>query len=214
MRIRLTDLISKRVIFFGLTILISVITVVSQQVPGTGETDVPTTFDKEFLTPKVPDKQKKRIKELMRHEAEALVKLGYDVATDRNGEVVVVTIPASRLFAPNETELSSSANTVLHNFMAYLRHPGKYKMLLKMHSDNTGSEQYNFDISEARVKAVHEYFNSKNSGNALLYEFYAGASEPLVAENSRINREKNRRLEIFLLPGPDMVQSQKQKSKK
>lgn len=184
----------------------------AQTVHNYGQEEI--TFDQDFMTPKVPDKQKKHIREFMRHEATALIKLGYNVATDRGGEVIVVTIPAERLFLPNETELLHSAHEILDNFLIYMRHPGKYKMLLKMHSDNTGSERYNYELTDNRIASLYDFFDAKIPDASFLNGYPSGDTEPLKPNDSRDNRKANRRLEIFIQPGPDMIQNAKNKSKK
>ena len=61
------------------------------------------------------------------------------VETYRNKEVLLVTIPASKLFAPNEVEVRKDASSLLAPLKRYLREPDMYRVLLVMHTDNTGS---------------------------------------------------------------------------
>ena len=63
------------------------------------------TLDETLLLPDVPAKQSAYVTSYMKREAKALQKMGYKVETTRKGEVVIATIPASSLFAPNDTEL-------------------------------------------------------------------------------------------------------------
>ena len=64
------------------------------------------------------------------------------VETYRNKEVLLITIPASKLFAPNEVEVRKEAASLLAPLKRHLREPDMYRVLLVMHTDNTGSEKY------------------------------------------------------------------------
>ncbi|MDE5934942.1 MAG: hypothetical protein K2G95_04140, partial [Muribaculaceae bacterium] len=90
--------------------------------------------------PTVPEKQRKFIADYMLREAQNILKQGYRVETERQGEVVVVTIPASKLFAPNSTELEVSGQKLIEPFTAYLKTAGRFKVIVAVHSDDTGSE--------------------------------------------------------------------------
>ena len=75
-------------------------------------------------------------------------KNGCTVETYRNKEVLLITIPASKLFAPNETELRREAASLLAPLKRYLKDPDMYRVLLVMHTDNTGSEGYRDNLTE------------------------------------------------------------------
>ncbi|MDE6638264.1 MAG: hypothetical protein K2K32_08540, partial [Muribaculaceae bacterium] len=72
----------------------------------------------------------------------------------RKKEVILITIPASYLFAPNSTELSDRASKYLKPIMRYMKDPDMFRVLFVMHTDNTGSLQYRDNITADRVDAV------------------------------------------------------------
>ena len=74
------------------------------------------TLDETLLLPDVPAKQSVYVTAYMKREAKALQKMGYKVETTRKGEVVIATIPADLLFAPNDTTLLQSASEQLQPF--------------------------------------------------------------------------------------------------
>lgn len=130
---------------------------------------------------------------------------GCSVETYRNKEVLLVTIPASRLFAPNETELRSGAEDFLKPLRRYLKEPDMYRVLIVMHTDNTGSEQYRDYITEERASAVFDWFVESGADTSYLFSYSYSDEMPLVPNNSIENREKNRRLEVYLVPGEKML---------
>ncbi len=129
----------------------------------------------------------------------------------RNGEVLVVTIPADDLFMPNDTVLSSGASSVLTIFKRYLKDPDMYWVVLDMHTDNTGSEVYTDNLSLQRVNAVFDWFDDQDCETRYLFPTASGAAEPLAGNNneSMAQRRQNRRLEILLIPGLKMVEEAK-----
>ena len=136
-------------------------------------------------------------------------KNGCTVETYRNKEVLLVTIPASALFAPNDTVLRKSAATLLSPLRRYLKEPDMYRVLMVMHTDNTGSELYREQLTEKRSQAVHEWFVNQGADTSYLFPYAFGDDMPLVENNSMSNREKNRRLEVYLMPGKKMLEQAK-----
>ena len=132
-------------------------------------------------------------------------KNGSSVETFRNKEVLLVTIPASKLFGPNETELRHGADAMLAPLKRYLKDPDMYRVLMVMHTDNTGSEKYRDYITEERAASVFDWFASQGVETKYLFPYAMGDEMPLVRNNSMENRDKNRRLEVYLMPGKKML---------
>ena len=128
------------------------------------------------------------------------------VETYRNKEVLLVTIPASKLFMPNETTLRQGAGALLSPIKRYLKDPDMYRVLMVMHTDNTGSEAYRDNITEERAEAVFDWFRDQHVNTKYLFPYAYGDEMPLVENNTMENRSRNRRLEIYLMPGRRMVE--------
>ncbi|MDE7402606.1 MAG: OmpA family protein [Muribaculaceae bacterium] len=136
-------------------------------------------------------------------------KSGCTVETYRNKEVLLVTIPAANLFAPNDTVLRQEASVYLAPFKRYLKDPDMYRVLMVMHTDNTGSETYRDKLTEERSKAIADWYADSGSDTTYLFPYAFGDDMPLVENNSMSNREKNRRLEVYLVPGKKMLEQAK-----
>lgn len=134
---------------------------------------------------------------------------GCSIDAIRNREILVVTIPAKLLFGPNSTELLETADSYLAPFKRYLKEPDMYRVLAVMHTDNTGSDQYREDITVARAEAVSEWFENSGVNTDYLFPFAMSDDIPLVPNDSFVNRDKNRRLEIYLVPGEKMLEKAK-----
>ncbi|MDE7410345.1 MAG: OmpA family protein [Muribaculaceae bacterium] len=127
----------------------------------------------------------------------------------RKKEVILITIPASELFAPNSSELSAAASRYLTPVKRYMKDPDMFRVLLVMHTDNTGSSQYRDNITADRVDAVTSWFEEQGADTSFTFSYAFGDESPLVPNTSIENRDKNRRLEIYLMPGAKMLEEAK-----
>lgn len=128
------------------------------------------------------------------------------VETFRNREVLVITIPAHLLFDPNSTQLKAGSEEWLLPIRRYLKDPDMFRVMLVMHTDNTGSEQYRDQLTLDRVDAVFDWFEEVGADTRFLFPYAMSDERPLVDNTSMENRDKNRRLEIYLVPGTKMVE--------
>lgn len=167
------------------------------------------SLDENLETPEIRnDKQAAKIQEFQYDIAVAFSLSNYDVEVMRDGEVIVITIPASQLFGPNDTVVTKVGQELLKPFLRMIKNPGFYKMLLVMHSDNTGSQVYTLNLTRQRVNAIYDWFDENGSVDYVV-PYALGDTEPLVDNNSFENRKTNRRLEIYLVPEKTMLQQAK-----
>lgn len=168
--------------------------------------DLPTlTVDENLLIPELDKKQKTQARKIQKLEAERLQKTdGLNVELIRDEEVIHVTIAASLLFAPNETALLGSSDPLLRAILPCMRVPDYYHILLVMHSDDTGNEEYNYNLTTERVSTVFDWFDNFGECVDYVVPYAAGSAEPLVPNNTVAGRATNRRLEIFIIPAEAM----------
>lgn len=129
-----------------------------------------------------------------------------NVEAFRNKEVLLVTIPAHLLFDPNETTLKTGAQEYLAPIKRYLKEPDMFRVMLVMHTDNTGSAEYRDKITVERVNSVFDWFEESGANTKYLFSYALGDDMPLKPNDSMDNRRQNRRLEIYLVPGQKMVE--------
>ena len=167
------------------------------------------SLDENLLSPEIKnEKQAEKIRDYQYEIAVAFSRSNYDVEIMREDEVIVITIPASQIFAPNDTVVSKVGEELLKPFLRMIKNPGFYKMLLVMHSDNTGSQEYTLNLTRQRVNAVYDWFDENGSVDYVV-PYALGDTDPLVDNNSVEHRKTNRRLEIFLVPEKTMIQQAK-----
>ncbi|MBR7012275.1 MAG: OmpA family protein [Muribaculaceae bacterium] len=167
------------------------------------------SLDENLATPVIKNsKQADKIQDFQYDMAIAFKRTNYEVEIMRNDEVIVITIPASQLFEPNDTVLSPLGETQLKPFLRMIKNPGFYKMILVMHSDNTGSSEYTLNLTRQRVNAIFDWFDENGSVDYVV-PYALGENDPVVDNNSVENRKRNRRLEIYLVPEKTMIQQAK-----
>lgn len=127
----------------------------------------------------------------------------------RNKEVLLITIPAHLLFDANATQLNSNADNYLVPIKRYLKNPDMFRVMLVMHTDNTGSEEYRDNLTLQRVNSVFDWFEEEGCNTQYLFSYALGDEMPLKSNDSMENRRANRRLEIYLVPGEKMVEQAK-----
>ena len=142
------------------------------------------SLDENLETPVIKnDKQADKIQDYQIDMAVAFKKSNYEVEIMRDDEVIVITIPASQLFEANDTVLTALGEAQLKPFLRMIKNPGFYKLLLVMHSDNTGSSDYTLNLTRQRVNAVFDWFDENGSVDYVV-PYALGETDPIVDNNS------------------------------
>ncbi|WP_289858031.1 OmpA family protein [uncultured Muribaculum sp.] len=176
-----------------------------QNIPETDPHDY--SLDENLLVPAVPQKLHEAVTRHMNSTAKKLAQRKLEkIETLRNGEVIVATIGTDGLFAPNDTIPRKEADELLRPYYNLLNLPGYYKIVMALHTDNTGSEQYTDYLSEARINEIYNLMASHTDNEGQLIPYALGASDPLLPNDSQNNRATNRRLEIFIVPDKLLIE--------
>ncbi len=174
---------------------------ISAEQPSATFDPMAVNIEENIAHPSVPAKNSAAVSNEMNHLGNTLREKGFSVDMVRKGEVVMVTIPCSKLFAPNSLVLSPSAESILASLEPYIKRSDKYKVILAAHSDNTGDEMYAERITAARANAIDEYFfKVYGDKDTEIIPYGLGADEPIAPNSGIANREKNRRIEIYFVP--------------
>jgi chemotaxis protein MotB len=118
-------------------------------------------------------------------------------------EGLVITLSGSLLFEPGKTDLRPEASDVLGR-LASIMEPVPGKIRIEGHTDNipisTPDIPSNWELSTGRAASVLRYFSETLGVAADRFEI-AGYAEfrPVVPNDTRENRAKNRRVEIILM---------------
>lgn len=97
-------------------------------------------------------------------------------------------------FALNSAELTEEGRRILDEVVENLKRLQFVSGTVIGHTDSTGSEAYNQQLSERRARTVAEYLQAKGIGVGRLEVMGAGESEPIADNATAEGRALNRRV--------------------
>jgi outer membrane protein OmpA-like peptidoglycan-associated protein len=74
------------------------------------------------------------------------------------------------------------------------------KVLIIGHTDDRGSDSYNYKLSEKRAKAVAQIFKDAGVKGENIYFYGLGETKPIASNKTSVGQGKNRRVEIVEAP--------------
>lgn len=128
----------------------------------------------------------------------------------REGEGIIVKFDSGILFDVNKTDLKSAAQSNLQNLAKSLSANPETNIMIIGHTDNTGSDSYNMDLSVRRAEAVKSYVVSNGVAGSRLTTQGKGEGEPIGDNNTEAGRAQNRRVEIVIVANEQMKQEARQ----
>jgi len=103
-------------------------------------------------------------------------------------------------FPDGSAEISSGSNITLQSFAEILAASPQASAIIEGHTDNSGEEPYNFDLSMRRAMAARDVLVSRYQISAgRLRTMGAGSSAPRESNSTSSGRAHNRRVEIRIV---------------
>jgi outer membrane protein OmpA-like peptidoglycan-associated protein len=125
---------------------------------------------------------------------------GTDVRVIRQGDDLVLNMPSGITFATNESSIQPQFRTTLDQVADVLRQYNQTYVDVYGHTDSTGSDSYNLDLSQRRATAVADYLTMRGVQSARLGTRGFGESQPIASNDTEAGKAANRRVEIKLVP--------------
>lgn len=131
-----------------------------------------------------------------------------DIAVNIKETVVMISISDKMLFNTGSYRLSSKANGILEKLADVINSEVSIDVMVEGHTDsrtiNTDKIADNWDLSVLRATSVVRRLQNKYNVNPeQLIASGRSSYQPLVTNDSRENRSKNRRTRIILMPNID-----------
>jgi outer membrane protein OmpA-like peptidoglycan-associated protein len=123
---------------------------------------------------------------------------GVDVV--RQGDNITLDMPGNVTFAHDSASLNTEFNSVLNKVAETLREYDKTVIEVAGHTDSTGSDQYNQQLSERRASSVAQYLSAQGVPSARMVTVGAGEAHPVASNDTPDGRAQNRRVEITIVP--------------
>ncbi|MCC8402588.1 OmpA family protein [Paraburkholderia sp. MMS20-SJTN17] len=112
-----------------------------------------------------------------------------------------VTIDNLSLFDAGKTTLKSGAEPRLKSVLELIRANPDKRILIAGHTDNVGTSTANQTLSEARARAIRDWFVNSESLPVTRFAIQGyGDTRPIASNASSDGRAANRRVEITLVP--------------
>lgn len=116
---------------------------------------------------------------------------------DAQGCVIEQTIVMRDItFEFNSSRLTSNAQRLMENVVAFLRNDPDAKIVISGHTDSIGSEAYNLKLSQERANEVRDYLIGYGIDASRLTALGFGKSRPIASNDTDSGRELNRRVEF------------------
>lgn len=135
----------------------------------------------------------KQIRELRESTA------GSGIDVTESGDGILLNLP-DVTFAVDSTEISPAFQSALSRVaQSMIQYPDSLVDVYG-HTDSTGSDQYNLDLSQRRADAVSRYLISRGVSSARLQAKGMGESYPVADNTTADGRSRNRRVEVKITP--------------
>lgn len=125
---------------------------------------------------------------------------GTGVSVTRNGDHITLNMPGNITFATDSADLNAGFFEVLGSVTKVLKEFDRTVVEVAGHTDSTGSDAYNQQLSERRAQAVTDYFTSRKISAQRFITIGLGESMPVADNGTPEGRQLNRRVEITLVP--------------
>ena len=129
----------------------------------------------------------------------------------RVGEGINVTFASGLLFDYDSDVIKGNARDNLNQLAASLAKYDDSELMIVGHTDATGSESYNYGLSERRAYAAQRYLYSQGVTRPIR-TLGRGELEPIASNETEDGRAHNRRVEVAIYAGDALKNEAKQQS--
>ena len=125
---------------------------------------------------------------------------GTGVRVQREGDNIRLIMPGNITFATNRYEIRNDFYDTLDSVVLVLNEFDKTAIRVSGHTDSTGSDVTNQNLSERRAESVANFFTTRGVAAGRVQAVGYGERYPIASNDSDAGRQANRRVELELLP--------------
>lgn len=125
---------------------------------------------------------------------------GSGVQVVREGDNIRLQLPSNVTFATDSSIIAQGFHPVLTDVARVLNRYEKTTMLVEGHTDSTGDENYNLQLSERRAYSVRNYLVGEGVDQRRVTTIGYGEAQPIASNNTADGRQQNRRVELRIVP--------------
>ncbi len=125
---------------------------------------------------------------------------GTGVSVTRTGDQIILNMPSNITFATDQDQVVSGFYPTLNSVALVLNKFNRTIVDVYGHTDSTGSDKHNFDLSQRRALSVANYLNGQGVDSRRFAVTGFGPTSPIATNATEAGRAQNRRVEIQLSP--------------
>ena len=125
---------------------------------------------------------------------------GTGVRVSREGDNIRLVMPGNITFETDRADVKGSFYPVLNSVSLVLAKYNDTTMRVTGHTDSTGSDQYNQQLSQRRAQSVADYLATQGVARERMLVQGMGKSQHIADNATAEGRAANRRVELYILP--------------
>ena len=118
----------------------------------------------------------------------------------REGDLLAITLKGDVSFDTNSDVVRPGLYNEIDRIARIMVKYPQTSIIIEGHTDSTGSERYNLDLSERRAESVKKLLVERSVGETRLTTIGYGESRPVATNDTAAGRLMNRRVEIRINP--------------
>jgi outer membrane protein OmpA-like peptidoglycan-associated protein len=122
------------------------------------------------------------------------------VSVYRDGDNITLNMPGNITFATNSADLNANFFDVLNSVSLVVNEFQQTVIEVAGHTDSTGSDDFNQQLSERRAIAVGAYLRTRSVLGDRIITVGMGEGRPVASNDTADGRQLNRRVELTLVP--------------
>jgi len=131
---------------------------------------------------------------------------------ERIGEGIKITFDSGLLFDLDMASLKLKSQEELGKLAVILNKYDDTEILLEGHTDATGSDEHNLELSRARAQSVANYLDRQEVRPTRFTIMGYGESQPIGANDTSASRALNRRVEVAIYANDDLKKTAEKKA--
>ncbi len=131
---------------------------------------------------------------------------------ERVGEGIKITFDSGILFDVDKASLKPAIEAELADLAMILNKYDDTNILLEGHTDSTGSEEHNLDLSRKRAQSVSNFLAIEKVSPTRFTIMGYGETQPIAENATAEGRSLNRRVEIAIYANDDLKKVAEEKA--
>jgi outer membrane protein OmpA-like peptidoglycan-associated protein len=131
---------------------------------------------------------------------------------ERIGEGIKITFDSGLLFDVDKAALKAKSKEDLNQLSVILNKYEDTEILLEGHTDATGTEEHNLELSRSRAQSVANYLEEREVRPTRFTIMGYGESQPVASNDTPDGRAQNRRVEVAIYANDKLKKTAEQKA--